>query len=149
MELELLNSDEILEVRSNLGIHQAYVQSHFVTLLESHVPSYGSFIIYRVILIDNDDAFLFTNAQDANNIKSGEEPVSTQIGGNLNSANGNVVKHNSSAVQGLIHKVMAPHFKGTQDSGRLEREKMQSGIYQGQNQDGGPSSSNGSDDDID
>lgn len=62
VELELLNSDEILEVRSNLGVHKAYVQSHYVKLIDSHVSSYGSFFVYRIILVDNEDIFIFTNA---------------------------------------------------------------------------------------
>ncbi len=47
VELESLNSDEIIEVKANLGVYQAYVQlKRFVI----H-PQYCTLLIYRVIMI--------------------------------------------------------------------------------------------------
>lgn len=53
MELEQLNADELLEVRSNLGIYQAYVQLKRFTY-----EIYGSLAeihIYRLVLLTEDD----------------------------------------------------------------------------------------------
>ncbi len=53
IELESLTSDEILEVRSNLGIYQAYVQ---LKKLVIH-PKYCTIHVYRIIIISKQNEF--------------------------------------------------------------------------------------------
>lgn len=48
IELESLTSDEIIEVRSNLGVHDAYIQ-----LKRLEISAYCNINIYRVIMSSN------------------------------------------------------------------------------------------------
>lgn len=59
VELELLNADEVLEVRSNLGVYQAYVQLR--KYWYGGTGTENEIHVYRLVLLNEDDVQLSNN----------------------------------------------------------------------------------------